>query len=223
MAQFEIVEQEKLKIIRATLTSETVQAEPGALHYMQGNIEIEAKLPSAKGFLKSLATQESVIKTKFNGSGVVHFGPPIFGEYKIMELSNEAWILDKGAFVCSDDDIEVGAHRNKAMAAMFSGEGMFQTKVEGTGTAVIQADGPIETIELKNDRLTVDGSFAVARQASLNFKLKKAAKSLLASAGSGEGIVSVIEGTGTVYLAPIPNVYQSLFTAINGVRAASSS
>lgn len=122
--------------------------------------------------------------------------------------------IDKGAFVCAEDSIEVGAFRNKAMAALFSGEGMFQTKVEGAGALVIQADGPIEIVELKDDRLTVDGSFAVAREASLDFSMKKAAKSLLASAGSGEGIVSVIEGTGTVYLAPIPNVYACLFASL---------
>ena len=220
MATFEIVEQEKLKMIRATLNGETVKAEPGALHYMQGRIEIEVKLPSAKGFLKALATQESVIKTKFIGTGEVYFGPPIFGEYMVMDLNNETWILDKGAFVCSDDSIEIGAFRNKAMTALFSGEGMFQTKIEGTGKVVIQADGPIEKIDLKDDRLTVDGSFAVARQDCLDFKLKKAAKSLLASAGSGEGIVSVIEGTGTVYLSPIPNVYASLFASIGGMHSA---
>lgn len=214
MATFHVIEQEKLKMIRATLNDETVKAEPGALHYMQGHIDLEAKLPSAKGFLKSLATQESVIKSKFSGTGTIHFGPPIFGEYKVMQLNDEAWILDKGAFVCAEDSIEVGAFRNKAMAALFSGEGMFQTKVEGTGALVIQADGPIEIVELKDDRLTVDGSFAVAREASLDFSMKKAAKSLLASAGSGEGIVSVIEGTGTVYLAPIPNVYACLFASL---------
>ena len=137
-----------------------------------------------------------------------------------MELTEAVWILDKGAFVCSEDTVEVGAFRNKAMSAMFSGEGMFQTKVEGVGKVVIQADGPIEKIDLNNDRLTVDGSFAVAREACLDFSLQKAAKSLLASAGSGEGIVSVIEGTGTVYLAPIPNVYASLFSSLSGMHSA---
>ncbi len=225
MPEFKIVEQQGLKMIEATIQDETIRAEAGALHFMRGRVEMETQMPSAKGFLKSMVTQETVFKPTYKGTGKVYFGPPIFGEYMVMDLAGEAWVLDKGAYVCSSAGIEVGAFRNKAVASMFGGEGWFQTKVEGTGQVVIQAQGPMHAIDLKNERLTVDGSFAVARQASLEFQVQKATKSILGSMASGEGLVNVIQGTGRVYLAPVPNLYANLLenlTSTMGMAAAKS-
>ena len=47
------------------------------------------------------------------------------------------------------------------------------------------------------------GSFALARSATLKYSFQKAIKSLLGSATSGEGMVRVYEGTGTVLMRPI--------------------
>ncbi|PTY00033.1 AIM24 family protein [Verrucomicrobia bacterium LW23] len=204
-------------MIKATIYNQTVRAEAGALHYLQGQIEIQTQMPSATGFLKSLATSETVFKPTYTGSGTIFFGPPIFGEYTILELNNEAWVVDRGAYVCSDISVEVGAWRNKAVTALFSSEGWFQTQVSGTGRVVIQAQGPIEAIDLVNDRLVVDGSFAVARQAHLNFSVQKATKGWLSSAASGEGLVNVIEGTGRVLIAPFPNLHNNLLYSMSAL------
>jgi len=215
MANFEIVEKQGLKMIKATIEKETIRAEAGALHYMRGNIELNVKMPTAGGFLKSLVTSESVMKPTYVGSGEIYFGPPIFGEYYMLDLTGDAWVLDKGAYVCSDEPIEVGAYTNKAVSGLLGGEGFFQTQVKGTGRVVIQAHGPIEEIDLTGETLSVDGSFAVARQAHLDFTVKKAAKGLLSSAASGEGLINVISGTGRVLLAPVPNLYANIVDSIN--------
>lgn len=222
MATYEIIEQQGLKMIKATLNNETIRAEAGALHYMIGKVELKTQMPSAAGFLKSMVTQETIFKPTYTGTGTVFFGPPIFGEYMMLDLTKEAWVLDRGAFVCADGGVEVGSFRNKAVSALISGEGWFQTKVEGTGRVVLQAPGPLQALDLKDDRLTVDGSFAVARQAHLSFTVQKATKSLLGAAASGEGIVNVIEGTGRVYLAPVPNLYVSLMAQIVSAMPVSS-
>ncbi len=215
MATFEVIEKQGLKMIKATIANETIRAESGALHYMLGDIEMETKLPSAKGFLKSMVTKESVFKPTYTGTGDIYFGPPIFGEYHMLDLNNETWVLDKGAFVCSDASIDVGAYRNQAIAGLLAGEGFFQVQVKGTGRVVIQAQGPVERIDLMEQTLTIDGSFAVARQAHLDFRVRRATKGLLRSAASGEGLVNVIHGTGQVLLAPVPNVNVSLVEAIS--------
>jgi len=210
MATYEIVEQQGLKMIKATIDNETIRAEAGALHYMRGLIKLESKAPSAKGFLKSMVTQESIFRPTYTGTGEIFYGPPTFGEYTIMDLNSEAWVLDKGAYVCSDISVEVGVFTNKAISGLISGEGFFQTKVEGSGKLVIHSQGPLQSIDLNNERLAVDGSFAVARQAHLNFSVQKAAKGLLSSLTSGEGLLNIIEGTGRVLLAPVPNLYVNL-------------
>lgn len=210
MATYEIVEHEGQKMVRVTLAGDTVRAESGALHYMRGEIEMESKAPSVGGLFKSAFTGESVFKPTYRGTGEVFFGPPNFGEYEVLELQNEEWILDQGAYVCSDAAVETSASRNKAMTAFAGGEGWFQTSVKGTGKVVIQAPGKVQRFQLKNDRLAVDGSFAVARSAGIEFSVKRASKSLVGSVTSGEGLLNMFAGTGTVLVAPVPNLYQSL-------------
>ena len=61
---------------------------------------------------------------------------------------------------------------------------------------------------LNNQTLTVDGRFAVARQASLNFETKLLGKGIMSKVSGGEGFVNIISGTGKVMLSPIPNLYQ---------------
>lgn len=223
MATFEIIEKQGLKMIKATIDNETIRAEAGALHYMRGLIQLESKTPSAKGFLKSMVTQESIFRPTYTGSGEIFYGPPTFGEYTIMDLNGEAWVLDKGAYVCSDISVDVGIFTNKAISGLMSGEGFFQTKVEGSGRVVIQSPGPLETIDLQNERLAVDGRFAVARQAHLNFSVQKAAKGLLSSLTSGEGFLNIIEGTGKVFLAPVPNLYSNLVHEVRSCIPTSTS
>jgi len=223
MATYEIVEKQGLKMVKATIDNETIRAEAGALHYMRGLIELETPAPTAKGFLKSMVTQEKIFRPTYTGTGEIFYGPPTFGEYTIMRFDNEEWVLDKGAYVCSDHDIEVGVFTNKAISGLISGEGFFQTKVSGCGTVVIHSYGPLETVELNNERLSVDGKFAVARQAHLNFNVRKATKGVFGSIASGEGLLNVIEGTGRVLLAPVPNLYMNLIHEVRSCIPASTS
>ena len=220
MANFEIIDYEGQKMIRATINNETIRAEAGALHYMHGQIEMESKAPSAGGFLRSMVTSETIFKPTYTGTGVVYFGPPIFGEYVTLTLNNEEWILDQGAYVCSDISIEVSSHRNKAATALLGGEGLFQTSVKGTGNVVIQAPGKVQRIDLNGEKLSVDGSFAVARSAALTFKVEKATRSFFGSMTSGEGLLNTFQGVGPVMLAPVPNLYQSMVDKCRAFAAA---
>lgn len=214
MATFEIVEKQGLKMIRATITEELIRSEAGALHYMRGPIQMDVAAPTAAGFLKAMAAGESVVRPTYRGTGEIYFGPPIFGEYTMLDLANHQWILDQGAYVCSDAGIEVGVWRNKTLTGIFGTEGLWQTTVSGTGRVVIQSAGPLEVLDLHSDRLVVDGSFAVARTGDLTLTYQKATKGLLASAASGEGFVNVIEGSGRVLLSPVPNAWHNMVEAV---------
>jgi uncharacterized protein (AIM24 family) len=216
MARFEIVSQEGLKMVRCAIDNETVRAESGALHYMRGKIEMTSAAPSVGGFLKSVVSRENIFRPTYQGTGEIFFGPPIFGEYEILDLTGEEWILEQGSYVCSDITVEVGVWRNKALSALLGGEGWFQTLVQGTGKVVLQAPGRVQRLELRDEKLSVDGKFALARTAGLKFEVQKAARSILGSLSSGEGLLSTFEGTGTVLIAPVPNVYQNLVAAISG-------
>jgi len=163
MPQFEIVAREALKVVRCVINNESVRAESGALHYMRGRIEISTPTPSVGGILKSFVTSENIFRPTYQGTGEIFFGPPIFGEYEILDLQNEEWILEQGSYVCSDMAVEIGVWRNKAFSALLGGEGWYQTLVKGTGKVVMQAPGVVERIELRGEKLSVDGRFALAR------------------------------------------------------------
>ncbi len=202
---FEVLRAEGKQFARIEINGDQVHVEGGAMHYMRGHITIEVPKASAKGFLKAAATNEG-IRPMYTGAGEI-FLEPTTGEINMLELNNEAWVLDKGAFLAADNEIDVGVFVNKGGGALLGGEGVFQTQVQGTGKVLYTSWGPVQQLELNNDRLTVDGSFAVARTASLSFSVQKATKGLIASARSGEGLVNVIEGTGTVMIAPVANKF----------------
>lgn len=216
MATFEIQIEEQQKLIKATINNETIRAESGALHYWHGNIAMESKAPDAAGFLKSAVTGENVFRPTYTGTGEIFFGPPYFGEFAILEVESghPGWILDRGAYICSDHGVEVTVHRNTAMNAVLGGEGLFQTLVRGQGKVCMKAPGTIRAIDLQGETIAVDGRFAIAREASLHYEVKRASKSLVGSMTSGEGLLQYISGTGRVLIAPVPDLQQSLIDKI---------
>ncbi|MCP5519508.1 MAG: AIM24 family protein [Verrucomicrobiales bacterium] len=221
MAQFEIIEQEGVRLIKATLQNETIRTEAGALYYMRGDLTMESKAPGVGGFLKSLASGEKIFRPTYTGTGEL-FLEPTFGGYHIYECGGETWIAENGAYWASEMGVEVSVHREKALTALKSGEGFldFQTKLSGHGQIVLQAQGPVETVTLRDERMVVDGRYVLARSGSIHYSASRATKSLFASFTSGEGLVRNYEGTGTLLMAPIPYWRHRLFDSIAALTAA---
>lgn len=215
MAQFEIIEQEGVRLVKASLNNETIRTEAGALYFMQGAITMESTAPSLGGFLKSVATGESIFRPTYTGTGVIHLEPSL-GGFHLLELAGEEWILESGAYLASDESIAVSAFREKAWTALKSGEGFvdFQTKVSGRGKVVMAAQGPVQAIQLTNDKLVVDGNYVIARPSGMSYSVERAAKSLLGSMTSGEGFVRVYQGTGTLLMSPVPYWRQRMYTSL---------
>jgi len=208
--EIQIAELEGQKFVQVSLHNETVRSEAGSLHYFRGNIEMKSEAPSKSGIFSSFLSGETLFKPTYSGTGEVYFGPPNFGEYQILNLQDEKWILDQGAYVCSDMGIEVSASRNRASSALLGGEGFYQTSVEGTGRVVVEAPGRLQRVELQGEKLAVDGQFAVARTGGIDYSVERAGQGLVGSMTSGEGLVNVFQGHGTVLMAPVPNLYQNL-------------
>ena len=210
---------EGVNYVEINLRHDAVRTESGAMRYMLGNIDMESRMPSVGGFLKAAFTGETVFKPTYRGTGKLVLEPSLFNYFKLV-LEEEPMVLDQGAYWASDMSVEVSAYRNKAISALFSGEGWFQTLVEGMGTVIVSTPGPVEIVDLEDDVLVVDGSFAVARSASLGFEVRKSTKSIFGSLTSGEGIVNTISGTGRVYLAPIPNLHVLQRSMLRGAVSA---
>lgn len=217
MAKFEVIEQEGLRLVKATLQNETVRAESGALYYMRGAIAMESKAPSVGGFLKAMVTGESVFRPTYTGSGELYLEPS-FGGFHIFDLAGQAWILENGAYWASDAGVAVDVHREKALTAFKSGEGFmdFQTKVSGQGQVVVQAQGPVEVMQLKGEKLTVDGKYVLGRTEGVTYEVARSSKSLMGSLTSGEGLVRHYSGQGTILFAPMPYWRERMFGMLSG-------
>jgi uncharacterized protein (AIM24 family) len=219
--KFEVIAGAVYRMPRITLSNAEVVIEAGAMHYMLGSIQMEAALPSVGGFLKSALTKESAVRPRYRGTGEI-FLEPTFAECTIMELKGEEWILDKGAFLAADQSVTVDMFTNKAWTGMFGGEGFFQTKVSGYGKVMFVSQGPLQTIQLKGETLVVDGSFAVARTSSIDYRLERSSRKLFGSWISGEGAVNTFRGHGTVLIAPTPNQFLTMIREFGGLHAAIS-
>lgn len=201
------------------INNDMVTVEPGAMSYFQGNLEMVSGVTAgnALGRLFSGAvTGEAMAQPEYRGTGMLVLEPS-FNHFLVLQLDREEIIVDKGMFYCAQGGVTVKPiMQRSASAALAGGEGLFQISLSGTGLVVLESPVPtceIDVIELQNDTLRVDGNFAILRSAGLQFTVERSAKTLLGSAVSGEGLVNVYRGTGSVWLAPTIKVYRTLGAA----------
>lgn len=201
------------------INNDMVTVEPGAMSYFQGPLEMVSGVTAgnALGRLFSGAvTGEAMAQPEYKGSGMLVLEPS-FNHFLLLQLDREEVIVDKGMFYCAQGSVSVKpVMQRNISSAVAGGEGLFQISLSGTGLVVLECPVPsceIDVIELQNDVLRVDGNFAVLRSAGLQFTVERSAKSLIGSAVSGEGLVNVYRGTGSVWLAPTIKVYSTISAA----------
>ena len=205
MAQFDIIEDQGVSFVKATLQDETIHAERGALCYMNGSVDIDARLPSIGGTIKRVLAEQSIIWPSFTGTGEV-FLESSPGGFELFEINDTTWLLERGAYWASEGSIRLSLHRETVLTSLFSGEGFIalSTKVSGTGKIILKTRGPIEVITLNDERVVADGRYVLARTEGLRYRVRRAARSPLVSLLSGERRLRVFEGTGKVLLSSYP-------------------
>jgi uncharacterized protein (AIM24 family) len=214
MAEFEVGQLEGMRFVEIRLRDETVRAEAGALAYMRGDIRITARLPSLGGAIKSIISDESVVRPSYSGTGVIHLEPSM-GGYHTLEVAGDAWILENGAYWASDGGVQLGLFRERVWPSLWAGEGPidYQTRVSGKGLVVLNAPGPVEEVTLDGERLAVEGKLVIARTEGLEYSVRRATKFFQAFI-SGEGAVRVYAGTGRALVCWTPYWNQLMMSAI---------
>lgn len=208
---FETVTKENMNFIHVKMDDTSLQTEAGAMYYYRGNITMDSS--SGPGLGAALLTGETARRPIYTGTGELVL-EPTYGQYTIFDVNDQEWLINHGRYYASELSVVLGLRKNSLKAGLFSGHGLYQTTVSGKGRVILESDGPLEKIELKNDKLVVDGNFAIIWSASLDFKVEKATRGLFASVLSGEGLVNTYSGTGTVYLCPASTKMKYLETKI---------
>ena len=205
MAQFEIIDDQGVSFVKVSLDDEIIRAERGALNYLRGDIKIDARLPPVSGIIKRLLAEQSVVRPRYTGTGEV-FLESYIGGYHLFDLDDTPWILEKGAYWASDGEVELSVFRETVMTSLYSGEGFvaLQTRVSGQGKVVLRSRGPVQEIELNDDRLVADGRCVLARTEGIKYRVRRADQTYITSLLSGERRLRVFTGTGRLLLSSYP-------------------
>lgn len=183
----------------------------GAMQWMVGDVNAATNIKGAgdlfKKFVGSKVTNESAIKPRYTGNGTLVLEPT----YKHLLIEDvEEWnglVIQDGLFLACEGSVDMKVvARNTLSSAVAGGEGLFNTCLTGSGLIVLESMIPRDElieVNLNNDVLKVDGSYAIAWSNSLTFTVERSTKSLIGSAASGEGLVNVYRGTGKVLMAPL--------------------
>ena len=194
----------------------TIQA--GAMQWMSGNISMSSGVKGVGNFIGKMVggavTGESAVKPEYVGQGQLMLEPT----YRHIILTDLAsWggsvVLDDGLFLACDNTVsQKVVARSNLSSAVFGREGLFNLCLSGNGICALESIVPYEElieINLQNDVMKIDGSYAIAWSGTLDFTVEKSGKSLIGSAVSGEGLVNVYRGTGKIWMAPVLPKYVS--------------
>lgn len=209
--KYEILGSEMQVAVVELSNEEFVQAEAGSMFFMEGDIEMDIKVPGGwVGGLKRMFVGESfvlpVFKAKKDGSKV-SFAPPYPG--KILELdvnSSNTWQAQKDSFLFAYGNISINiAFIKKFRVGFFGGEGFILEKFAGMGKVFVNCGGlAIEKTLSEGEVIQVDTGCIVAFQESVKYDVK-AMKNIKTALFGGEGLfVSTLSGPGKVILQSLP-------------------
>ncbi|NCA12291.1 AIM24 family protein [bacterium] len=206
MARFEIEHTEGMRWVRVDLDDDDVRAERGALNHMKGKVQMDVPWPSLKSWWVSLFSDESLLRPRYYGTGSVYLDSSLGGYHIMKVVPGERWILDTKCFWASDGEVQLTVHRERMLTSYWADQGLFwyKTALKGEGQVVLAVDGPVEEVELVDDRLVADGPFVIGRTGGISLSVKRPAKSWLSYWLSGQKLSFVYQGTGKLLLCTTP-------------------
>ena len=117
---------------------EKIVTEPGAMAWMDDNIEVETKMKGGLwAGIKRKVSGESFFQNTYvcnSGKGKIGLAPGIAGDVVAIDIDGEI-LTERGAYMASAGNIEVSASW-EGFQGMFS-EGLIALKARGNGTSAL--------------------------------------------------------------------------------------
>lgn len=200
--QLEIEHGPVFSILRVRLAQgEQWRAEAGAMVAMSPTIDLEAKT-SGKGLLgslKAVAGGESFFASLFTatrGEGELVLAPAMPGDIMRIDL-NGTIFAEGGAYLAGHPGLEISTQGSAK--GLLSGEGLFLQVIRGQGPVFLSCYGAIVMKALApGESFIVDTGHLVAFEEGVRYAVRKAAKGLLSSIATGEGLVCEYTGPGRI-------------------------
>lgn len=119
------------------------------------------------------------------------------GDIRRIELNGNSICLQRGAFLCCTPGVTIGI-RYAGLGAFVAREGLFKLIAGGTGSLWYGAYGGLVERRVEGEYI-VDSSHLVAWEPHMKLRIQMAG-GLISSITSGEGLVTRVEGSGTIVL-----------------------
>lgn len=187
---------------------EKIYTQSGGMAYQSEGIEMTTN--ARGGIMKSLGrmfTGESIFMANYtarkNGA-MVAFASTVPGGIVPVDLSkfSNGMIMQKGAFLCAESNVDVSvAFTKRFSAGLFGGEGFILQKATGNGYVFLEIDGDIIQKELApGEVLKVNTGNVVALEPSVSYEVEMV-KGLGNIFLGGEGLfLTKLVGPGKVIL-----------------------
>ncbi|MEL6429140.1 MAG: TIGR00266 family protein [Planctomycetota bacterium] len=208
---YEIIGEDFHAVVITLDPGEAVQAEPGALMFMED--EIDMGTSTGGGLLSGLKRKiagERFFVTRFENEGStrrqVAFASEHPGNVRALDLSRGTVFCQRDAFLCCAHGIEVSvAFTKKLGAGFFGGEGFVLQKLSGDGLAFVHAGGHIvERTLQRGERLRVDTGCLVAFEETVDYSIKLVG-GVTSKIFGGEGLfLAALQGPGKVWMQTMP-------------------
>ena len=201
---------------------ETVQAEAGAMMYMQEGIVLNTTLdPNAQGggmlgklfqgAKRALSGDTFFVTTFANAANKrqdVAFSSHFPGKIRPIDLREWGGVIigQKDSFLCAARGINVTiAFTRRIGAGFFGGEGFILQRIEGDGLAFLHASGTLHEMTLgPGETLRVDTGCIVAMEQQIDYDIQMVPGIKTALFG-GEGLFfATLRGPGRVLLQTMP-------------------
>ena len=187
---------------------ETVYTQSGGMAYQSEGIKMNTN--TRGGIMKGIGRMfagESMFMANYTAEqegATVAFAATVPGNVIPIDLRNspEGIILQKGAFLCAENNIETSvAFTKKFSAGLFGGEGFILQKAVGNGTVFLEVDGDVIQKELApGEVLKVDTGNVVAFEPKVAYEIETV-KGLGNIFLGGEGLfLTRLTGPGKVIL-----------------------
>ncbi len=223
MAKFSIREVEGMRQVRVDIHNETVRARRGAMSNLRGKVSLTPRLPGLGDMFRSMFTKEAVIRPYYSGTGSILLQPSLSGYHVIDVIEGERWILEPGVYWVSEGSIELSMYREPFWAGLWAGDGPFtwKTTLSGHGRVAINAPGPVETVEINDGDMRVQGRLVLGRTDGLKFSSRRSAP-FPRHFISGQHRLRVFSGTGKALVCWSPYWNEHLLKSVTGEEGDSS-
>ena len=168
-----------------------------------GGVEIQAKAEGGlmKSLKRSVLSGESFFMTTFKApstGGWVDCAARLPGDMMVFDVG-EGLNITRGSYVCSAASVQIdtswGGFKN-----MWGGEGGFLVRASGAGQVAAACYGAADVVDLAaGEQMVLDSGHLVAYTDGITFTTRKAAKGIMNTLKSGEGLVMEFTGPGRVW------------------------